>query len=143
MVMGMDTEADRAAMLEHLDFFNRSIEGSPPSPIMVERNIKRLRDGRVYLLKVTKTDGSGPEKVVSLLSFPRLTPTSAAIGFVTTLPSNANRSYATQLVASATKMLLEQGRMPLLFSDTANPHSYAYCSILLRPFSIDNDVSFS
>lgn len=68
---------------------------------------------------------TGSSRVVSILSFPRVTDLLATIGTVATMPADGNRGYATLLVATATKeAILEKSKVALLFTDQANPHSY-------------------
>jgi predicted GNAT family acetyltransferase len=88
----------------------------------------RLKNGRVFFLKITRATIGDEEKVldrfVSMLSFNRVTDTTIAISNVATLPENAARGYATQLVALATRRVLDLGKTAVLFTDLSNPKSY-------------------
>ena len=134
-----DNQFDVVALRSHTEFFFHCMEdkgkganaGNPDAA--VARALSRLAMGRMHLLKMTIGE---EEKVVSLCGVPRQTASVTALAPVVTLPENANRGFATQLVAEVTQKMLNRGgeQFVVLFTDTANPHSnYIYAKIGFKP----------
>ena len=109
---------DRSMVVEWLTAFHD--EADPTGPGDVVQMVEARLSGRSGNLVFWEVDG----RPVSLAGYVGGTPNGARIGPVYTPPKLRGRGYATALVASVSRRMLDEGRMfCFLYTDLANPTS--------------------
>jgi GNAT superfamily N-acetyltransferase len=112
------TDDDRELVREWYTAFMAEAEPTRQSPSTINTAVEHALSTGVCWLWLDRDD-----QPVSLAAQRAAVAGSARIGPVYTPPALRGRGYASAVTAAATRHILEQGAVPVLFTDLANPTS--------------------
>ena len=132
---GVATQDDLNLVVDWFQAFVHEVGGIQPGDARRSLAI-RIADGRVLVWVVGDT-------IVSLLGHSPVLAGHARIGPVYTPPEHRGAGFASNLVAYASARVLDQGVVPTLFTDLANPTSNAiYQAIGYTPVADAFEITF-